>query len=418
MNYTAARKLQERRQRREEKRRALSLVYAQLQAIIEAGRGSKDDEDEEASEAPSVSMQQNNIVLTTTTNVTSGLGRPTASAMRRYTNKDRRLPTIFQEQRQTTHNIDLLCTELKGQISKMEGEFGRRRRALQGSPLGDVRNRLVSRSRTPLTTTQLQKYKGRSDSPQDGDVSGGEGNDGNSGGVETGPRRGDIERVRVAAADEGLRDDQSVSDYAAEPDIPMYSPGRTLRDEVEAMDDSIKKVSQCMASMMLLEEMDSGNPWWESAMLVREMKACNIRANYHVRCVLKWIVRAQEHFLLEAVSKNSQSARCSEEMVYMREQVGLFSQRIEQSRKLLTEVEAEIANLKSSLNEATVMRNELLEQLLKEACESNMLPPGSTNLQSAELVMLLEYAMWPVSLLSDVERVKAWVQSQDTQLDV
>nr|CCC89467.1 conserved hypothetical protein [Trypanosoma congolense IL3000] len=413
------RKAKEKRLQQARRKEELNKIYTQLQAVIQAGRagtsevGGTDDN----SDASVLDEGRNNIVLTNVSDLGKARSSDPPKKGKGYSSRDRTLPAIFAEQRQTSYKVDLLCTELKGAISKMEFEYVRRRRALQAGAFDDLRSHAGTNARPAPSAAKLQKYRERCTTSEDGEVAIDCTVNDSGGDAPRGRCSADVHRVRIAAADEGLRDDQSVADYAAEPDVPLYGAGRTLRSEIEVMDDSIKKVSHCVASMSQLEEMDSGTPWWESAMLVREMKALSIRGNYHVRNILRWSLCAQDHFLMDVVSKNAQSARCSEEMVYMREQVGLFEKRNEQSKKVLAEAEAEIDALKESLVKASQVKSGMLEKVLELAQETGRVPQSCTSVQCAEMVMLLEHTKFPVILHADVERVKAWLQRR-TVLDM
>ncbi|KAH8607490.1 hypothetical protein ERJ75_001408400 [Trypanosoma vivax] len=344
-----------------------------------------------------------------------------AAPTTQYAPNTRRLPPIFAEHRQITVNIETVCNELKRDLVKLEARFSRRRCVKQGDSLEGSETHPLMRV---VARAAAAKHKERM---KEGLVMVTGGASEALGGASAEmvenycsevQHREDICRVRAAAADEGLRDDQSVVDYAGEPDVPLYVPNRTIRAEIEAMEDSLKKIGECVNTMFFIDEQDSGNQWWESAMMIREMKANSIRMNYHARNVLKWFIRAQEHFLIDAVMKNEYSERCRSDLLYMREQIALFSERIDRSKELQEKAKGEIAMLKEWICEATHFRSEMLEKLLEVAQSRHLLHPECKDVQRAELMLLLEHTTWPQTLQEDVERVKQWVRENVNPIDV
>ncbi|KEG06406.1 hypothetical protein DQ04_14081000 [Trypanosoma grayi] len=331
----------------------------------------------------------------------------------------RRLPPLFAEQWHNTAEIHSVCNGLQSTLLQLDADFARGGGpgALGGSPLafagGAALNTLL------LHQQQQRRRRNRGASAHGRRDMGDQVSDERVLlELEVQQRMEDIQRIRIAAADEGLSDEQSVNDYAEEPDVPRFVPGIRLREEVEAMEESLRKISESIATMMAIEERDAGNPWWSSAMLTREMKASGIRANYHARRVLKWNQRAREHFLVEAVVTNEQSARCRADMLYLREQQELFLRRIELCHKAQAEIAAELAALQEALREANHAKGELQQQLVARSHERQLLPRDCEDALRAEFLLLLDYVAWPAALQADADRVKAWVRENAVPLDV
>ncbi|RNF02628.1 hypothetical protein TraAM80_06310 [Trypanosoma rangeli] len=344
----------------------------------------------------------------------------TGHASVQLTPRTRRLPPIFAEQRRNVASIRTVCNSLREILQQLDVDFGRvsvslplptaevKDAAVGGDAPGEPIMQLLQRRSRRQLLARLQRTPSRTQRLAEVTRGGS--------GVED--LQDEINRARLAAADEGLSDEQSVSDYAEEPDVPRFDPGTQLRDEVEAMEGSLRKISECVATMTAIEECDAGNSWWSSAMRTREMKATGIRANYHARCILRWNQRAREHFLVEAVASNDQMGRCRGDMLYLREQHALFQKRIELSHQEQAEVAEEMKTLQDQLYDLNRTKTELQRQLVKAAHERQLLPDDCEDATLAELLLLLDYVSWPASLQPDVDCVKAWVRENAIPLDV
>ncbi|RNF27422.1 uncharacterized protein Tco025E_00352 [Trypanosoma conorhini] len=333
----------------------------------------------------------------------------------------RRLPPLFAEQRRNVASIRTVCTGLGDILQQLDVDFARVGVSLP-SPTAAVDGAVTSDMPGAATMQLLQRrarreFLSRLQQAPPGQRQSLVEEDARASSL-TEEVQDEINRARLAAADEGLSDEQSVSDYAEEPDLPRFAPGARLRDEVEAMEPSLRKISECVAAMAAIEECDAGNPWWDSAMRTREMKATGIRANYHARCILRWNQRAREHFLVEAVSSNDQMARCRSDMLYLREQQGLFQQRINQSQQEQADGVEEMKTLQEQLYELSHTKGELQQKLVAAAQERRLLPDNCEDATLAELLLLLDHVNWPAAVQPDADRVKEWVRENAIPLDV
>ncbi|EKF26310.1 hypothetical protein MOQ_010005 [Trypanosoma cruzi marinkellei] len=392
-------------------------ILAQLNTIRISGRGRH-----EPSEHLQSQPQHSSSFPSSPTPVSAGNGRRAnmGSFSMLTTPRTRRLPPIFAEQRQNTATIRHVCGGLNEVLQKLDLDFahvgGKIRAAIATDDVfgrpdmpGAATMRLLQLRSRRQFLARLRRTPPRERISTEEDT-----------------RKGDaleelhdeINRARLAAADEGLSDEQSVSDYAEEPDVPRFVPDSRLRDEVEAMEASLRKISECVTAMSAIENCDAGQPWWESAMRTREMKALGIRANYHARSIIKWNQRAREHFLVEAVTSNEQMERCRTDMLYLREQQDLFQKRIELCHEEQASTAEEMKALQEMLYDINRLKSELQQQLLGVAHERRLLPAECEDAKLAELVLLLEHVNWPAWLLPDVECVKEWVRENATPLDV
>ncbi|KAF8291031.1 hypothetical protein TcBrA4_0115150 [Trypanosoma cruzi] len=392
-------------------------ILAQLNTIRTAGKGRR-----ESSEHLQSQSQHSPSFPSSPSHISTGHGRRAniGSLSSSASPRTRRLPPIFAEQRQNTARIRHVCGGLNEILQKLDLDFahvgGKIRAAINtdgtlGRPdmPGAATMRLLQlRSRrqflAKLRRTPPREQISTEEETRKGAVSE--------------ELHDEIHRARLAAADEGLSDEQSVSDYAGEPDVPRFVPASRLRDEVEAMEASLRKISECVTAMSAIENFDAGQPWWESAMRTREMKALGIRANYHARSIIKWNQRAREHFLVEAVTSNEQMERCRTDMLYLREQQDLFQKRIELCHEEQASTAEEMKTVQELLYDINRFKSDLQQQLLGVAHERRLLPDECEDARLAELVLLLEHVNWPASLQPDVECVKEWVRENVIPFDV
>ncbi|KAH9593245.1 hypothetical protein LSM04_002545 [Trypanosoma melophagium] len=380
-------------------------ILAQLNTLKKKGEAA--NASEEGQEQQRVSSSRGNNLPQLQRYPSPGLGGAPISP------NTRRLPPMFAKHRQNATRIRGVCIDLNETLLRLNADFARGGSSIKSmnqAPLpGGVQSLLQERARRTLISKKQKDNVGKSltenrESAMDM--------------TEKGQNLEDVRRARVAAADEGLSDEQSVSDYAAEPHVPRFIPGSALREALEAMEEPLRKISESIASMITIEGRDAGNPWWNSAMLTRDMKACGIRANYHARRLLMWNQRARERFLVEAVTTNEQSEHCREDMLYLREQEALFVQRIESCQKMHAEAAAEMAVLQEAIREANHVKSELQKQLVAVAQQEGLLPPYCDDGLRAEFLLLLEHVAWPAALKPDVDRIRAWVRQNSMPLDV
>lgn len=335
----------------------------------------------------------------------------------------RRLPPIFAEQRKNAAEIRALCEKLNKSLVELEEETfcgGKREHARRSTFLGKATMQLLQRRarrkaimKMQNTLNEQQQQKQQKEDAEELEFDSTEAN------VDMEHEWIDeVRRARVAAADEGLSNEQSVSDYAEEPVVPHFLPDCHLQEEVETMDESLRKVNECVAAITTVDEYDTGNQWWDSAMRTREIKMAGIRLNYHARRILRWNQRAREHFLLEAVTSNEQMERCRADLTYLREQQNLFQMRIESCHKAQTDAATEAVTLQEALSKANCVKSELQQKLLAKAHEKRLLPRDCEDALLAELLLLLDYIAWPAVLQQDVDRVKTWISENAIPLDV
>ncbi|ORC84937.1 uncharacterized protein TM35_000391110 [Trypanosoma theileri] len=382
-------------------------ILAQLNALKKKGEAMNPPEEEEQQQLHGVGSSRGTTLPQLHRYPSLGFGGGPISP------NTRRLPPMFAKHRQNAAQIRGVCIDLNDTLLQLNADFARggsNIKSMNQAPLpGGVQSLLQERARRALLSKRQKEYTGRSPT-------------GNRDSVnemsEMGQEIEDIRRARIAAADEGLSDEQSVSDYAGEPHVPRFVPGSTLREALEAMEEPLRKINESIAAMSTIDERDAGNPWWNSAMLTRDMKASGIRANYHARRLLTWIQRARERFLVEAVTTNEQSEHCRADMLYLREQEALFMQRIDSSQKMQAEAASEMAVLQEAIREANHVKSELQQKLVAAAKEEALLPSDSDDALRAEFLLLLERVVWPAALQSDVDRIRAWVQENPMPLDV
>lgn len=331
----------------------------------------------------------------------------------------RRLPPIFTEQAGLVRRTELLSTEVIATLRRLEEDFGRVRRTAPAETAGDgdaavgaagdgrgasgvFGASLLSRSGHHGGSQSTMLGHSRTIDEAD-DLTGRKARQA----VEA-ERQMLLQRARAVAADEGASEDQSVADYAVDPVVPALQPGSRLRIGLEEALVSLTKCATSSAAMQRVEAeapTTSAQPWWTSALRLRDVKAAAVRVGYHARRALLWSFRVREHLLYMAATLNTASATSRVELTTLQERRTLFQSRLAEGEQTLAHLDKEMVVLSTQLQSEKSRRLEQQAVLLQTAQAAALISCKDDNPLKAELALLLRERAWPSGALADDAKV-------------
>ncbi|CAD2212796.1 hypothetical protein AGDE_10747 [Angomonas deanei] len=225
-----------------------------------------------------------------------------------------------------------------------------------------------------------------------------------------------VARARVAAADEGACDTQSIPDYAADPVVPRLAPEETVGSAVVHVEEALEKIKACAEGLTLVER-DRDLVWWASALRTRDVKSHSVRANYHARAARMWCQRGMQQLLLESTYLNTTSKKSKDDIMKLRKQLEDLNHLYESTKERCATLTSETFELQSMIDEVGEHRMMLQQSLLAEVHERHLIPEENDDVLCAELSLLLQTTHFPPGVAEDAEKVSEWLKHNSTPLE-